>query len=108
MSPLAADKGDFLAVGRRRWADRSADPSHRRFGIAGFDVIAFNIENLAVGILRILENGAGRDVARVINMPAIGRKDWLTQFLLVLLIRPLDQQDACAAGNMVEPDFACS
>ena len=55
-----------------------------------------------------MENGAGRDVAREVNMLAIRRKYGLAQFLLMLLIGAFDQQDASTAGDMIEPYLAGS
>ena len=53
-----------------------------------------------------MENGSGRDVARVIDMLAIGREDGFAQFLLMLVIGLLHQLNPCAARHMVKPDFA--
>ena len=53
-----------------------------------------------------MEDVAGRGVAAEIDGIARRREDRLTEFLLELGIGPLDERDAIAAGDMVEPDLA--
>ena len=96
LRPFTADKGNLLAIGRRRRAHRPTRAGYHRLGLSGVDLVTLDIENFAVGILRIFENRSRRDVARVIDMLAIRREDRFAEFLLVLFIRLLDQHDAAA------------
>ncbi len=104
--PLAADEGDLPAVRRRRRPDRAAGAGDDCRGLAGIEFVALDVEQVGVRILRILEGGAGGDVAGEINGLAVGRVDGLAQLLLVLLVGLLDQRNAAAAGDVVEPDLA--
>ena len=89
---LAPHEGDHLAIGRRRRPHRPAGTRHRREHFAAGEVVAFDVEQVGVRILGILEDRPGRDVARVVDALAVGAEDGLAQFLLVLLAGALDQQ----------------
>ena len=106
LGPFTADEGDLLAVRRRGRADRAAHARHGRGHLAGLQVIAFDLEQVCVGVLRVLEDRARRDVAGVEDALAVGGVDRLAQFLLQLLVGALDQDDAGAARDVVEPHLA--
>src|SRR6185369_14372165 len=73
---------------------------------AAFELVAFDREQLGVGILRILEDRAGGYVASEIDALAVGREGGLAEFLLVLLVDALDQLHARAAVDAVQPHFS--
>jgi hypothetical protein len=103
---LATDKGDLLAVGRRRRPHCAAGALGGRHRLARLQIIAFDMKKIGVGVLSIFEDRAGCDVAGEIDMLAVRRVDRLAQFLLVLLVRALDQRHAAPARNVIEPDLA--
>ena len=103
---IAAHEGEVFAIRRRLRADRSAIAGHRRGHLARRQIVFLDLEQALLRILRILEDRAGADIAGVVDRAAIGGVDRLAQFLLQGLARALDQSDATAARNVIEPDLA--
>ena len=103
---LAADEGNLLAVGRGIGAHGAAETGHGGADLAGFEVIFFDIEQIAVAVLGIDEGRARSDVLGEIDRLAIRGIDRLAEFLLVLFAGLLDQLDPTAAGDVIDPDFA--
>jgi len=102
---LAADKGDLLAIGRGAGADRAAETGDGGRHFTRFQVILFDIEQVAVAVLGIDEGAAGSDVAGIIDRLAVGCVNRFAKLLLVRFARFLDQLHPAAAGDMVDPDF---
>ena len=103
---FAPDEGEPFAVGRGRGAHRAANPRCDRRDLTIVQVVTFDVEQIAVAVLRIFEDRPRRDVARVVNAPAVGREDRLAQFLLMNLVGFLDQRHPAAARDMVHPHLA--
>ena len=103
---LAADKGDLLAIRRRGGAHRAAGAGDGLRHLAAGEIVALDIEQVGIRILRIFEDRAGGDVARIEHRLAVGGVDRLAQFLLVRLVRALHQRHAGAARDVVHPHLA--
>ncbi len=93
-------------IGRGSRTHRPAITGNGRARFAGGKIVTLDLEQRLGRVLRIFEDRPGSDVPGVIDRLAIGGIDRLAQFLLVLLVGPLDQSDAAAARDVVEPDFA--
>ena len=106
LAGFAPHEGDSLAVGGGGGTDRSARARYGGARLAGHHVIAFDVEQVGVGILGIFEDRPRRHVARKEHRFAVGSVDRLAQFLLQLLARALDQLHAAAARDVVQPHLA--
>ena len=71
----------------------------------GLEVVATNLENLAIRILRILEDRTRRTIDRKVDVATVRRKRRLTEFFLVLLARLLDDDNTATTITMIEPDL---
>ena len=94
------------AVGRRRRTRRAAGLVHGIVRLTCGQFMAPDREDGPVRVLRVLEDGPGRDVLAVIHVLPVGRERRLAELLLELLARTLDEHHALAAVEAVEPDLA--
>src|SRR6185295_12197779 len=89
---------------RRGGPDGAAGAGDVALGLARLLVEALDVEDLGVGILVVLEDGAGGDVLAVVEVAAVGREDGLAGVLLVVGL--LGELQAVAAAPVVEPHLA--
>ena len=99
-------ESDALAIGGGGRADRSACARHGGARLAGHHVIALDVEQVGVRILRIFEDRAGGHVAREEDALAVGGVDRFAKLLLQFLTRALDQLHAAAARDVIHPYLA--
>ncbi len=100
----AADEGERLAVRRRGGADRASRTGDEALGLAGLAVEALDDEDLAVGVLVVLEDRSRGGVLAVIEVAAVGGEGGLAGVLLVIEL--LGELQAVAAAAVIEPHLA--
>src|SRR6185295_90662 len=79
-----ADEREGLAVRRRSGADRAARAGDEFRGLALLPIEALDDVDLGVGVLVVLEDGAGGCVLAVVEVASVGREGRLARVLLIV------------------------
>ena len=103
---VAADERQPLAIGRWLRAHCAAITADRRGDFTRGKIVALDGEGALRRILRIFEDRARGDVARIIDRAAVGRVNRLAKLFLQCLAGTRDQLYAAAPRNVVEPYLA--
>src|SRR5690606_8514185 len=98
------DEGEAPAVRRGQRRDRPTRPAQKPTLLAGSQVAAEDGVDDAVRILVVLERLAGRDVAAVVEVAAVGRDRGLTRILLPAIA--LSNLEPATTADVVHPYFA--